>query len=146
MDDVTRPEALVEVDKTSWTRRLLLWGLPLVVVVVGVYFYGSAGRFVSTDNAYVQQDRVDVVPQVSANVLEVGVAENTHVAAGQPILKLDDSMYRIAVAAADSKLTAARADVETMKAAYVEKNGEIAVARRAAELTMRDYKRQEELA
>ena len=146
MDDVTRPEALVDVERSSWTRRVLLWGLPLIVVVVAVYLYGNAGRYVSTDNAYVQQDRVDVVPQVSANVLEVSVAENSHVAAGEPILRLDDSMYRIAVAAAESKLTAAREELETMKAAYREKNGEIGVARRAAELTLRDYKRQEELA
>ncbi len=147
MDAATRPEALeTETQKSPWTRRLLLWGLPLVVVVVGVYVYGSAGRYVSTDNAYIQQDRVDVAPQVSANVVEVAVPENAHVAPGQPILKLDDSVYRIQVAGAESKLAAARADVETLKAAYHEKNGEIGVARRAAELTDRDFQRQKELA
>ena len=145
MDAATRPETLA-VDSPSWTRRILLWGLPLVVVAVCVYLYGSAGRFVSTDNAYVEQDRVDVVPQVSANVVAVAVPENSHLAAGDVVLKLDDSMYSIAVAAAESKLAAARSEVESLKAAWHEKNGEIAVARRAAELTTRDYKRQEELA
>lgn len=145
MDTATRTEA-VEVERSSWTRRVLLWGLPAIVVVLGVWLYGSAGRYVSTDNAYLQQDRVDVVPQVSANVAEVALAENTHVAAGTLILKLDDSLYRVAVAGAEAKLAAARTDIAALKAAWREKGGEIQVARRAAELTERDYGRQKELA
>jgi len=145
MDAATRTET-VEVERSSWTRRVLLWGLPAVVVVAGVWFYGSAGRYVSTDNAYLQQDRVDVAPQVSANVREVEVAENTHVEAGQLVLKLDDSVYQVALAAAQAKLAAARTDISALKAAWVEKGGEIKVAKRAAELTERDFRRQQELA
>jgi membrane fusion protein, multidrug efflux system len=145
MDAVTRTDT-VEVERSSWTRRLLLWGLPAVVVLAGVWFYGTAGRYVSTDNAYLQQDRVDVVPQVSANVREVAVAENTHVVAGDVILRLDDSVYAVALAGAEAKLTAARTDIAALKAAWHEKGGEIKVARRAAELTERDFKRQQELA
>jgi membrane fusion protein (multidrug efflux system) len=146
VDTATRTEQPVEIESTPWARRILLWGLPLLIVVIAVYFYGTAGRYVSTDNAYVQQDRVDVVPQVSANVIEVSVAENSHVVAGQPILRLDDSTFKIAVAGAESRLASARTEIESLKAAYHEKNGEIAVARRAAELQTRDFKRQQELA
>ena len=38
--------------------------------------YGSGGRYVTTDNAYVKQDRVDVAPQVAGDVREVFVGEN----------------------------------------------------------------------
>jgi membrane fusion protein (multidrug efflux system) len=139
-DDVTNGE------KRSWMRIVLLWLLPLAVVSVAVYLYGSAGRYVSTDNAYLQQDRVDVVPQVSGNVSEVLVAENTHVVAGQPILQLDDSVFRIAVNVAESRLASARAEIEGVQASYREKQGEILVARRAGELATRDFHRQQELA
>ncbi|HXQ63992.1 MAG TPA: HlyD family secretion protein [Steroidobacteraceae bacterium] len=146
MDAANEAAAAIETDRPSWTRRLLLWGLPLIALLTAVYFYGTAGRYVSTDNAYLQQDRVDVAPQVSGNVREVYVGENTHVVAGQPILALDDSLFRIAVAAAESHLSVARTDVAGLKAAYREKTGEIGVARRSAEFSTREFKRQQELA
>jgi membrane fusion protein (multidrug efflux system) len=129
-----------------WRRRLLLWGLPLVVVSVAVYLYGSAGRYVSTDNAYLKEDRVDVSARISGAVLQVSVGENTHVEIGQPILTIDDSLPRIAVAAAEAQLANARAEVAGLKAAYREKLGEMAVARQAAEYATRAYKRQQQLA
>lgn len=132
--------------ETPWTRRVLLWVVPLCVVSVSVYVYGSAGRYVSTDNAYLQQDRVDVAPQVSGNVSEVYVGENTHVTADQPIFRLDDAQLAIAVSAAEARLTSARAEVAGAQAAYREKAGELAVARKTGELATRDFKRQKELA
>ncbi len=146
MDAVTRTAPEVEVDASSWVRRILVWGVPLVIVVTAVYFYGSAGRFVSTDNAYLQQDRVDVASQVPGNVVKIYVGENTHVVAGQPILQLDDSLLRIALTEAQSRLSGARAEVAALKAAYREQLAEIAVARRTAEFSDRDFKRQQELA
>jgi membrane fusion protein (multidrug efflux system) len=129
-----------------WRRRVLVWILPLLVVGPAVWFYGSAGRFVTTDNAYVQQDRVDVAAQVAGEVQRVLVAENAHVTAGQPILGLDDTLPRIAVAAAEARLAAARTEVETLKAAYREKVGELAVAKHAAEFSLREFSRQKQLA
>lgn len=144
MDAATPPEtdtAPQEAESTSWTRRIFLWGLPLIVVGVAVYLYGSAGRYVSTDNAYLQQDRVDVAPQISGDVVQVFVAENAHVVAAQPVLQLDDTLPRIALAAAESKLAAARADVAGLKAAYREKLGEVDVARHAANYADRELAR-----
>jgi membrane fusion protein (multidrug efflux system) len=146
MDAVNRAEAPVEMESTSWTRRILVWVLPLAVASVAIYLYGSAGRFASTDNAYLQQDRVDVAAQISGNVSNIFVEENAHVKAGDPVVQLDNAMLRIAVAAAQSKLAAARADVATLKAAYREKLGEVDVARQAAEFTTRELTRQQELA
>jgi membrane fusion protein, multidrug efflux system len=127
-------------------RRLLLWVVPLLIAAGGLYGYGSSGRYVSTDNAYVQRDHIDVAPQVAGDVREVYVKENEPVVAGQPILALDDSLLKIAERAAEARLAAARDDIAALKAGFREKNGEIAVARRAAEYAQRDLKRQQELA
>jgi membrane fusion protein, multidrug efflux system len=129
----------------SWRRRILLWVVPAVAVAIAILLYGSAGRYVATDNAYVQRDRVDVAPQVSGDVREVYVAENARVAAGQPVLTLDDSLLKIAVAAAESRLIAARAEVEGAQASYREKSGEVELARQTAEYALRDERRQDEL-
>lgn len=150
MDAVTRVDDDTLADEASarrrWQRRLMLWGAPLLVTIIAVYLYGSSGRFVSTDNAYLQRDRVDVVPQVSGDVLEIFVKENERVGAGQAILTIDDRNFKIAVAAAESRLATARSEVASAQAAYREKSGEIELARRASEYSVREFKRQDELA
>jgi len=150
VDAVTRvdEEALAEeaTARRRWQRRLMLWGIPLVVTVVAVYLYGSSGRYVSTDNAYIQRDRVDVVPQVSGDVVEIYVKENDRVSAGQVILSIDDRNFKIAVDAAESRLATARSEVASAQAAYREKSGEIELARRASEYSVREFQRQDELA
>ncbi len=145
---VPQPESATATSTPAalWRRRLLVWVLPLIVVGLAVGFYGSAGRYVSTDNAYLEQDRVDVAPQVSGDVLQVFVAENARVAAGDPVLRLDDTMATIAVAAAEARLGTALAEVESMKASYRERVGQAAVATRAAELSKRELDRQQQLA
>lgn len=115
-----------------WRRRLPLWVLPALLVSVAFYYYGNSGRFVSTDNAYLKQDRVDVAARISGGVMQVFVAENTHVDVGQPILSIDDSLPRIGLAAAEAQLASARAEVAAQMAAYREKQGELGVAKRAA--------------
>ncbi len=150
MDGPGTPQAEATVETPSqaaaWQRRLLVWVLPLAVVGIAVWFYGSSGRYVATDNAYLQQDRVDVAPQVGGDVMEVFVAENARVARGEPVLRLDDRMARIAVASAEARLGTALADVEALKAAYREKLGQAAVAKRAAEMSQRELDRQKQLA
>lgn len=132
--------------RPNWRRRILVWLLPAVVATVSIWIYGSAGRYVETDNAYVQQDRIDVVAQISGDVRQVLVAENERVVAGQPVLMLDDAAQRIAVAGAEARLDSARAEIQSLKAAYREKTGEAAVAARAAELSVRELARQRQLA
>lgn len=139
-------DAAVSAPPSPWRRRLLVWVLPLVVAAGAVWYYGSAGRFVETDNAYVHRDRIDVAPQVSGDIVEVMIAENAPVTAGQPVLRLDDTLARIAVDAAEARLNSARADIESLKATWREKVGQAAVAARAAELSSRELARQRQLA
>ena len=129
----------------GWRRRLLLWGVPAVVAAIAFCVYGSGGRYVGTDNAYLQRDRIDVVAQVGGEVRAVLVPENAAVTAGQPVLVLDDTLQPIAVAAAESHLAGARAELAATQAAYREKAGEVAVARATAQYAVREYHRQEEL-
>ena len=126
--------ATVETPTTAaiWRRRLLVWILPLVVVGVAVWVYGSAGRFVDTDNAYLQQDRIDVAPQVGGDVMKVFVAENARLAAGDPVLQIDATLAKIAVTAAEARLGSAQAEVESMKASYREKVGQAVTAEEIA--------------
>lgn len=126
-------------------RTLLLWIVPAIIIGIALYLFGSAGRYVSTDNAYVKQDRVNVAPQISGNVRKVFVGENDRVKAGEKILKLDDQLIQVVIRGAEAKLAAARAQVEAQKASYREKLGELAIAKQTADYQVREYDRQRAL-
>jgi membrane fusion protein, multidrug efflux system len=139
-------ENVVAESRRSPLRLLLLVVVPVVVTGAAVWIYGSAGRYVETDNAYVQRDRIDVSAQVSGDVKEVHFRENEPVSEGALVLVLDDTLQAIAVQAAESKIDAARAEIAGALGAFREKSGEIDMARRAAEYAQRDTRRQDELA
>ncbi|MCE7027293.1 HlyD family secretion protein [Jiella avicenniae] len=104
--------------KRGGLRRLLIVSVPLVLAVAGAYYWVTGGRYVETDDAYVHQDRVTVMPQVSGEIAEVEVAENQEVGAGQVLFTIDGSAYRAAVEQAKANLESARLTVEKLKAAY----------------------------
>src|SRR4051794_19624419 len=52
-------------------RRILLLLGPLLLAVAGLYFYLSGGRYVSTDNAYVRADKLNVATDISGIVAEI---------------------------------------------------------------------------
>ncbi|WP_299131746.1 HlyD family secretion protein [uncultured Amaricoccus sp.] len=110
-------------------RKLLIAALPLAIVVVGGYVWATGGRYIETEDAYVQQDRVSVMPEVSGQIGRVAVAENEQVTAGQVLFTIDDATYRNAVEQAEAGLASARLDVERLKAAYAQAEAEAANAR-----------------
>ena len=73
----------------STRRPLVRWAsfalLPLALVAGG-YWYVNGGQVMSTDDAYVEADKVGISTDVSGIVKEVDVAENQHVEPGQILL------------------------------------------------------------
>ena len=58
-----------------WRRIALMAVVPLLLLIGGfVYWSGLQGK-VSTDNAYVQQDRVSISSEVGGQIVEVMVAD-----------------------------------------------------------------------
>lgn len=119
------PESLHEPDRPiapatrrrSW-RKPLIAALPVALLIGGSYAWVTGGRYISTEDAYVQQNRVSVVPQVSGQIASMKVRENDTVKAGQVLFTLDDAIYRNAVDADRAKLESARLEVQKLKAAY----------------------------
>ena len=50
-EGLSQEVATGSVTRSRWVRPLLLWLLPLLVVAVGVYWYGSGGRYATTDTS-----------------------------------------------------------------------------------------------
>lgn len=116
------PPAAAETKPTARPSRrrryLIMAAMPIVLAAIGGYFWLTGGRYVSTDNAYVQQDKVTLTAGVSGRIVEVAVHENHQVAAGDLLFRIDPEPYRIAVDAADAALASARLQVDQLRAAY----------------------------
>jgi membrane fusion protein (multidrug efflux system) len=88
------------------------------VILLGLVIFGARkwwfGRsHVSTDNAQVDGHIVPVLPKVGGYVVEVRVAENQAVKAGDTLVVLDDRDYRSRLAQTDADLAALLATVSS---------------------------------
>ena len=141
------PVAAVEAPKkkSRVRRNVLMFGVPLLLAAGGGYFYLNGGRYVDTDNAYVQQVKVSLSADVAGRVTEVDAAENQQVAAGAVLFKIDPEPYRIALAQADAALASARVNVEQLRVAYSTAQAKLTSAQQTLELRQNEYDRQKAL-
>ncbi|HEU4969091.1 HlyD family secretion protein [Sphingomonas sp.] len=136
------PEAQAQKPKRGWLRIVALLSVPLIIVGVGTYFWLTSGRFVSTDNAYVQQDKVSVSADVGGRIVEVSVRENQHVNQGDLLFRVDPEPYRIAVEQARAALANAQVNLQTLRTEYQGKGADIEGARIAIQQAQEDFDRQ----
>src|SRR3954469_4658664 len=145
-----RPRARpTRLDRRS-RRQLVRWGLlaagPLLVAVLIGWFWLTGGRYVSTDNAYVQADTVNVGTDVAGLVKSIQVHDNEHVAAGQVLFTLDDATYRSALASAEADVKLAATQLEALRASYAQSGADIVKARSDVAYFEKEFQRQTDLA
>ena len=127
-------------------RYFLMWGVPLILAGIGVFFYLRGGRYISTDDAYIQAARVAVSADISARVSEIPLVENQLVHKGDVLLRLDKRPFAIAEQEAEAQLAGARLQVAAMKAGYRQKLADLKAAENTLSYQQRDYDRQKKLA
>jgi len=146
------PKKAQETEETAPKRRgrgrrlFLLVSLPLIVLVVGSYVWLTGGRYVETDNAYVQQTTVAISADVEGKITDVMVDENQTVKAGDVLFQIDDEPYKIALNSADAALAQARLEVQQLRAAYRTAVAKLKAARSTAEVRHRALDRSQDLA
>lgn len=126
----------------SWLRLVLLLAVPLLLAIGGGYVWLTSGRFVSTDNAYVSNDKVSVGADVAGRIVEVAVRENQRVDAGDLLFRIDPEPYRIAVAQADAAIADAQVQVATLRSGLGTSAADIAAATDRIAAAQEDYGRQ----
>lgn len=127
-------------------RFLLLVIVPALVIFVGLSLYLLGGRYVATDNAYVKADMIPLSPQVSGVIQEVFAQENQRVNQDQLLYRIEPEPFKVALAKAESKLAQVNIDLMSLKANYHEKQAEIALAQTKYNFSLRNKKRQTDLA
>jgi membrane fusion protein (multidrug efflux system) len=106
------------VAKRKWSRRLMWIGGPAIVLAVAGYLYVTSGRFASTDNAYVQADRVTIAPQVAGRVASVEVRENQAVRKGDVLFRIDQEPLEIAVARTQAQVESVKSLLDAARSGY----------------------------
>jgi len=126
-------------------RLALLLAGPIALILIGAAFYLTGDRYVDTDNAYVKANKASISAEVAGRIAEVNVKDNAHVEAGQVLFTLDRVPYEIALHREEGNLANTRADIESLRADYMQKKAELAQAESNAQLQNKDYERYAEI-
>ena len=111
------PEKPARSPRRPWGRRALFALLPFALIV-GCYWYVTGGAVMSTDDSYVEADKVGISTDISGIVAEVDVTDNQRVAAGQILYRLDPRQFQIALDNAKANLAETALSIEAMKEDY----------------------------
>jgi membrane fusion protein (multidrug efflux system) len=106
-------------------RIVLLGVVPALAVAAAAALYLFSGRYVSTDDAYLKANLVNVSAEVTGTVTRVNVRENQRVRRGEVLLQIDPAPYEVAVQQAEAALTQTRLQIESLKASYAQKEASL---------------------
>jgi len=122
-------------------RRVLMIGGVAIVAISALAFWLMGGRYVSTDDAYIQTQKLMVSTDVSGLVKTVNVREGQHVKKGQVLFTLDPHPFQIALDNAKAQLGQVVQSVEATKADYQSMMSAADAQRAQVDLNQRNYAR-----
>jgi membrane fusion protein, multidrug efflux system len=126
-------------------RLPLMIAGPVVVFLAAAYWYLTGGRYVSTDDAYVQAARVAISTDISGRVVEIDVHDNDIVKAGQVLFRLDPRPFQIAVEEAKAQLAIVRYQIHALKATYHQKRADARATEATVDYQQHEFDRQQRL-
>ena len=126
-------------------RPLLMIALPLLLLIGGGYLWLTSGRSVSTDNSYVQQDKVSISADVTGRVTAVNVHESQRVKRGDVLFTLDQEPFRIVLEEREAALAQARQQAAQLGTTVTGKGADLAGRRDAVNYAQLDFARQQQL-
>lgn len=137
MNDQTTPPTPTTAPERTSAVKLVKAGIAVVVLVVaigfGVHLWRQSHAYVSTDNAYVNADRIELAAQVSGPIVAIHIQDQQPVKKGDVLLEIDPQPYQLAVDAAEAQLDLAYQTTSQDKAAVAAARAQI--TQRTAELT-----------
>jgi membrane fusion protein (multidrug efflux system) len=132
--------------KRASSPRAYLFALLPIVLIIGAYVYVTGGSVMTTENAYVQADMVNVSTDVSGIVSAIDVKENQKVSVGDVLFKLDDTAFRLALDKTNAQLGTAKNELLAAQANYRNMQAQIEQAQTDVAYYDTNFKRQQALA
>jgi membrane fusion protein (multidrug efflux system) len=138
-----------ETPRKNGKRRTLLILFTLVVLVAlaayGTWWFIYARHYESTDDAYVAGNVVQVTPQVGGTVTAIHADDTERVEAGKPLIELDPSDAKVALAQAEAQLAQAVRETRTLFVSTGALNANIALRSTELARARDDLKRRSSL-
>ncbi len=131
--------------KRKFRRLALMASVPVILVAAAGTYYVLNDHYVSTDNAYVQQDKVSISAEVGGKIVDVAVREDQAVKAGDLLFRVDPTPFQLAVDQANATIAAAQVKVVGLQTEYATTSIDIASAREDVAFFEKEYRRQSEL-
>jgi membrane fusion protein (multidrug efflux system) len=133
------------VAKRNPKRVIFLLAVPLIILVVGTYFWLNSGKTVGTDNAYVKQDITSISTQVSGPISEVRVREGQRVKRGDILFRIDPAPLQVALANAEAQVAVARLQMVQLQTQSAGTSGDIVGGEANLAISQRALTRQNQL-
>ena len=89
--------------------------IPALASAIGLYFYLTSGRYVSTDNAYVGAQKVLITPEVSGTVARISVTEGQLLKTGDELFAIEQQPFELALRNAEAQLASVRTSFAGLK-------------------------------
>jgi membrane fusion protein (multidrug efflux system) len=117
-------------------RKVVRWLLAAVLLIaagaIALHYWRESQLYVSTDNAYVNANIVEIAAQVSGPIVAVHVRDQQTVKTGDPLFEIDPRPFELALESAEAQLELARQSNSSESAAVAMAQAQ--VAQRQAEL------------
>jgi membrane fusion protein, multidrug efflux system len=135
-----RPDPAGALQNARPRRTVLrqLWLPLLVLILIGGALAGNwwllVGRWLeSTDNAFIQGDIAVLGARIEGHVAAIRVTDNQAVKAGDPLVELDQAIWKARLSEAEAALGAAEAAIVTARQQVVQHRAQITAAEATVE-------------
>ena len=106
--------------------RIGLILVPLLIVVLGLYYFIAVRPYETTDDAFIDGHAIQISPKVAGHVMQVFINDNQFVRKGDPLVKIDPRDF-------DARLAEARAGLVFAQSRVAEANSQLAVVQATAQ-------------
>lgn len=115
LEQIAAPEQTKENKKAGKKIAIFLGALGLIGLVYGVYWETYASHYEETENAYVNANQNVVTSQIAGNIIQINVQDTQHVQMGEPLIRIENVDYQLALDRAKNDLARAVRNVNSLK-------------------------------
>ncbi len=132
--------------KRRWAFRILIAVVVLGAVGWGLWYWLEGRWYVTTDDAYVDGNVVQITPQTAGTVISIAVDDGSYVEEGQTLVKLDSADADVALVQAKANLANTVRKVRGLFSSVGGAQAQVAAGKVALDRARSDYKRRKDLA
>lgn len=116
--------------KPKGQKRFLALVIIIIAAIVGYFLAVNAGKYESTEDAYIETHTVQIAPKVSGQIVEMYVNDNQQVKEGDLVAQIDDTDYKVKLAEVTARYEATLLKQKGAKAYFEAANSQIVLAKK----------------